>query len=61
MEALLGEGMPWRILMVFFAIGAWYGLKAERKSRFLAENAENTEGGEALDYGDNAAAKAKDI
>lgn len=61
MEALLGEGMPWRIIMVFFAIGVWVGLKAERKSRFQAENAADTEGVSETDNEENKAEKAAEI
>lgn len=61
MEALLGEGMPWRIIMVFFAIGAWVGLKAERKSRFQAENAADTEGVSEADNEENKVGKMSEI
>jgi hypothetical protein len=61
MEALLGEGVPWRIIMIFFALGIWSGLKAERKSRFIAENDADTEGvSEALD-GEKAVEKKSPV
>jgi choline-glycine betaine transporter len=61
MEALLGEGMPWRIIMVFFAIGVWVGMKAERKSRFQAENTADTEGVSETDNEENRTEKTSQL
>ncbi len=27
MEAILGEGVPWNIIMFFFSLGIFYGMK----------------------------------
>jgi hypothetical protein len=33
----MDEGMPWRIIMIFFAIGVYLGIKGEKKAKKKAE------------------------
>lgn len=40
---MLGEGMPWHIIMVFFALGVYLGIKSGQKdhAKRAAEHAQN--------------------
>lgn len=33
MDAILGDGMPWHLIMVCFGIGILIGIQGEKKSR----------------------------